>query len=69
MRLFLDASVLLAASGSASGASREVFRLASDHRWNLVTTPYAVEEVVSSLPRLPVSATSDWSRLRGDLLL
>ena len=27
MRLFLDTSVLLAASGSANGASREIFRI------------------------------------------
>ena len=33
MRLFLDASVLLAASGSARGASREVFRLAPWNGW------------------------------------
>jgi predicted nucleic acid-binding protein len=59
MRVFLDTSVLLAASGSATGASREVFRLAPANRWTLVTTPYVVEEVLRNLPRLPVAASSD----------
>ena len=32
MRLFLDTSVLLAASGSNRGASREIFRFAPDSK-------------------------------------
>jgi len=36
MRLFLDTSVLLAASGSVAGASREIFRRASANGWLLV---------------------------------
>ena len=36
MRLFLDSSVLLAASGSASGASREVFNRAISQGWILI---------------------------------
>jgi len=43
MRLFLDTSVLLAASGSASGASRQIFRLAAANSWWLIATPYVVE--------------------------
>ena len=50
MRLFLDASVLLAASGSGAGASREIFRRASANGWILITTPYGLEEVVRNLP-------------------
>jgi predicted nucleic acid-binding protein len=69
MRLFLDASVLLAACGSAQGASREVFRLAGPNRWTLVATPYVVEEVVRNLPTLPALATSEWVRLRSELLI
>ena len=34
-----------------------------------MATPYVVEEVVRNLPQLPLSATSEWSRLRGGLLL
>ena len=69
MRLFLDTSVLLAASGSATGASREIFRCASANDWILIATPYAIEEVVRNLPDLPPAATAEWSRLRPNLLL
>lgn len=69
MRLFLDSSVLLAASGSANGASREIFRLASQNPWTLVTTPYVVEEVLGNLPGFPPAATADWACLRADLVL
>ena len=69
MRLFLDTSALLAASGSAQGASREIFRLASVNQWTLIATPYAVEEVRCNLPNFPASAGADWNRLRGELLL
>ena len=56
VRLFLDTSVLLAASGSANGASREIFRRASANGWILVVTPYAIEEVLRNLPDFPPSA-------------
>jgi len=69
VRLFLDTSVLLAASGSAAGASREVFRLASAHHWILIATPYVVEETVRNLTCLPPAATGVWARLRPELLL
>ncbi len=69
MNLFLDSSVLLAASGSATGASREIFRRASANAWVLISTPYVIEEVVRSLPSLPPAATADWARLRPALLL
>jgi predicted nucleic acid-binding protein len=69
MRLFLDTSVLLAASGSANGASREIFRLASKNSWTLIATPYVVEEVRRNLAHFPAAAGTDWNRLRGELLL
>jgi predicted nucleic acid-binding protein len=53
MKLFLDTSVLLAASGSSDGASREIFRLAPFNGWTLLATPYVVEEVLRNLPKLP----------------
>jgi hypothetical protein len=64
MRLFLDSSVLLTASASASGAPRLLFRLGPANDWVLVATPYVLDEVLNNLPTLPVSATSTWSRLR-----
>jgi predicted nucleic acid-binding protein len=69
LRLFLDSSVLLAASGSARGASREIFRLASSQGWSLIATPYVVEEVLSNLPDLIPAATTDWAPLRQNLIL
>jgi len=69
MRLFLDASVLLAACGSAKGASREIFRLASAHGWRLIAPPYLVEEVLHNLPLLPANATSAWGHLRVALMV
>jgi predicted nucleic acid-binding protein len=69
VRLFLDTSVLLAASGSANGASREIFRRASANGWVLVTTPYAIGEVFRNLSDFPPSATADWVGLRPALLV
>ncbi|MDR3459968.1 MAG: PIN domain-containing protein [Verrucomicrobiae bacterium] len=69
MRLFVDTSVLLAASGSASGASREIFRLAAKNSWTLIATPYVVAEVRRNLSVFPADAPSDWGRLSGELLL
>jgi hypothetical protein len=69
MRLFLDTSVLLAASGSARGASREVFRLAPVNQWALIVTPYVLNEVIRNLGELPLSASSDWAALRPHLAI
>lgn len=69
MRLFLDTSVLLAASGSPSGASREIFNRAAANRWILVATPYVIEEVLRNLSALPTTASGDWARLRPGLTL
>ena len=69
MRLFLDTSVLLAASASGKGASREVFQRAPINGWTLVATPYVVDEVLRNLPDLPAAATIHWTRLRPALLL
>jgi len=52
VRLFLDASVLLAASASARGASHEIFRRATINGWTLVRTPYAIDEVLRKSPGL-----------------
>lgn len=69
MRLFLDTSVLLAASASSSGASREIFRLAAAKGWVLIATPYVLAEVIRNLPDFPLAATVDWLRLRTQLLI
>jgi hypothetical protein len=69
MKLFLDATVLLAASGSCHGASREIFRIAPFNGWTLLTTPYVLEETVRNLPTLPLAASADWIRLRRQLVI
>ena len=69
MRLFLDTSVLLAASASASGTSREIFRLAPAKGWTLIATPYVLAEVMRNLPDFPPAATAEWLRLRHQLLV
>ena len=69
MRLFLDASVLLAAAGSENGASRAVFSYAAAQNWSLVSSPYALNEVLRNLEKLPAKATTDWLRLRLQLMV
>ena len=69
MRLFLDTSVLLSASGSAAGASREIFSKAPTNGWILIATPYGLEEVLRNLPALAPSASADWAMLRPALLI
>ena len=69
MRLFLDTTVLLAASGSATGASREIFNLSAANDWTLIATPYVIEEVLRNIDALPIAASADWARLRPNLLL
>jgi predicted nucleic acid-binding protein len=69
MRLFLDTSVLIAASESTRGASREIFRRAVEKGWLLVATPYVVEEVSRNLPRFQLQASADWVQLRQQLLI
>jgi hypothetical protein len=57
--LFLDASVLLAAAASARGASRAVFDYANPQRWHLLSSPFAVNEVLRNLRKVPTHATAD----------
>jgi predicted nucleic acid-binding protein len=69
LRLFLDTSVLLAASGSARGASREIFQLGANQRWSLIATPYVIEEVLANIGDLGPAAVANWPKLRKDLLI
>ena len=68
MRLFLDTSVLLAAAGSAGGASRFVLDEAAIHRWKLVTADYCADEVRRNLPKLVPSASKAWKHTIAPLL-
>lgn len=69
MKLFLDSSVLLAASGSDRGASREIFRRAKSCDWELLATPYVLGEVRHNLVGVSSDATEIWAQLRSQLVL
>jgi len=65
LKIFLDSSVVLAASLSATGASREVFDLASLHRWHLVVSPWVLREVRDNIANKLPDASRVWAALRG----
>jgi predicted nucleic acid-binding protein len=64
VKLFLDTSVLLAAAGSATGASQAIFSYAPKQGWELQTSPWVISEVTRNLPKLSTIATSHWLRFR-----
>ena len=61
MRLFLDTSVLLAASGTGQGASRFLILQANAQNWVLVSTDYCAEEARRNLAKVGHSAAEAWS--------
>ncbi len=68
MKLFLDASVLLAACGRAAGGSRAVCDLAAAQGWRLLASDYVVREVEKNVrQRLPAAAQNEWQRLKPSL--
>ena len=62
MKLFLDTSVLVAASGSSKGASRFIIESAPGQQWILLTAPYCVEETVRNVPKLGRTAAMAWRK-------
>ena len=62
MRLFLDTSVLLAASGSGKGASRFLIMEAAACGWELVSSDYCDEETRRILPKVGRSAAITWKK-------
>ena len=60
MRLFLDSSVLLAASGSAKGASRFLITEAAARGWELVSSDYCQEETTRNLSKVGRGAPVNW---------
>lgn len=67
MNLFLDTSVVLAACGRATGASRALFDEAGTRGWALQTSSYVLREVDANLPTLPATASQVWPLLRAKL--
>lgn len=68
MKVFLDASVVLAACGRPAGASRAVFDLAAANGWHLLTSRYVLAEVHRNLPKLKPGALADWPLLSSHLI-
>jgi len=62
VKLFLDTSVLLAAAGSAKGASRFVVEEAETQGWLLLTAPYCIEEALRNARRIGPKAPATLSR-------
>ncbi len=62
VRLFLDTSVLLTASGSGKGASRFLMVEAATRGWELVSSDYCEEETRRNLPKLGRAAAIAWRR-------
>ena len=56
----MDSSVLLAAAGSATGASRAVFDLAATNQWTLITSRYCVAETLKNIGKLSPTAATHW---------
>jgi predicted nucleic acid-binding protein len=62
VRLFLDTSVLLAAAGSARGASRFLILEAAAHDWELISSDYCAEETRRNLVKVGRGAAGAWRR-------
>ena len=69
MRVFLDTSVVLAACGRSTGASRAIFEFAPVNSWQLFTSRYVLNEVAPNLPKLPTAAMMDWPILAPHLVV
>ena len=68
MKLFLDASVVLAACGRSTGASRAIFDLAQGNGWQLLVSAYVLRETEKNVQqRMPPPAQREWTQLRGSL--
>lgn len=65
MNIFLDSSVAIAASLSATGASREVFNHAASQGWRLLVSPWVLREVRDNLANKPPEAARTWVLLRA----
>lgn len=51
---------MVAATGSATGASRFILSQADAHGWGLLTSPYCVEETDRNVTKLHARALSFW---------
>jgi predicted nucleic acid-binding protein len=68
LNIFLDSSVAIAASLSATGASHQVFDLAPRQGWSLIISPWVLREVRENLRNRP-EAGRNWNSLRRSLVI
>ena len=69
MKAFLDASVILAACGRDSVASRRILDIHKDEGGALLASGYVMGEVRANIGSLGKQAVTDWRRLESDLCL
>ena len=69
MKLFLDASVTLAAAGQKTGASRAIFDAAPRLGWELQASNYVPREIEANLHRFPRVAAQEWPALAARLTI
>jgi hypothetical protein len=69
VKLFLDASVALAAAGQKTGASRAIFDFAQAMGWELQASNYVLREIEANLDSFPPLATQEWPALAAQLFI
>jgi hypothetical protein len=69
VKLFIDASVALAAAGQKTGASRAIFDAASGMGWELQASNYVLREITANLHRFPPHAAQEWPALAQRLVM
>jgi hypothetical protein len=69
VKVFLDASVILAACGRDTGASRRIFDIHRQEGWLLLAGGYVMGEVRANIGALGEQAVADWRRLESALNL
>lgn len=62
MKIFLDSSVLIAASGSCQGASFAIINLAAKNHWQLLSSAYCLAEVERNIGKLSLEASKAWKK-------
>jgi predicted nucleic acid-binding protein len=64
LKLFLDSSVLLSASGSTRSLSRLILEAAPHRRWDLVTASYCVAEVNRNVIKFGEAGILAWGKVK-----
>jgi hypothetical protein len=69
VKLFVNASVTLAAAGQKTEASRAIFDGAQVAGWELLSSSYVLREITANLHRFPPLAAQEWSLLAARLTI